>query len=69
MSDDNACPFCGCDDPQIEETDVRVFALVCQECGAIGPRVSAKNDDDTHTAQLLAVGAWNERAARERAKG
>ena len=31
------CPFCGDDDPQIDEVDTGVFAVVCQTCLCVGP--------------------------------
>ena len=48
------CPFCGVENPHLEETDVRSWAVVCGSCGAIGP---VGNDE------VKAVARWNWRPA------
>ena len=37
MTTINKCPFCGFDDVEIDEIDIRIFAVVCPECECIGP--------------------------------
>ena len=52
------CPFCGFDDPQIEEVELsNTYAVLCPECEAMGPfsRVSPQD----------AVLAWNTRQRQE----
>lgn len=44
------CPFCGVENPHLEETDVRSWAVVCGSCGTIGP---AGSDE------IQAVARWN----------
>jgi hypothetical protein len=46
-----ACPFCG-DDGQVEETGLGTFVVVCEGCGAEGPRRT-----DPHEA----IVAWDHR--------
>ena len=46
-----ACPFCGEDDPFIDEIEPGRFALVCPDCGTIGPA--------SEVSQQGAILAWN----------
>jgi Lar family restriction alleviation protein len=48
------CPFCGVENPHLEETDVRSWAVVCGSCGTIGP---VGNDE------VQAIARWNWRPA------
>lgn len=41
-----ACPFCDHDDVQLDEVDVRCFAVICPECETIGP-ISRENIGST----------------------
>ena len=45
------CPFCGEDDPFIDEIEPGRFALVCPDCGTIGPA--------SEVSQQGAILAWN----------
>lgn len=54
-ADTKPCPFCGTYDPSIDEVQPGVWALACNECGAIGPHY------DTGTAPERAIAAWNMR--------
>ena len=47
----HACPFCGHDDVELDEVDVKCYAVCCPECEAIGP-ISRENIED-------AIGKWN----------
>lgn len=47
----HTCPFCGHDDVELDEVDLRCFAVCCPECEAIGP-ISRENIED-------AIGKWN----------
>lgn len=46
------CPFCGNTELQIEEVDLRVFTVACNQCKSIGP------DAATNGGARL---AWNKR--------
>lgn len=48
------CPFCGIENPHLEETDVRSWAVVCGSCGTIGP---------VGRDEVQAVARWNRRPA------
>ena len=48
------CPFCGVENPHLEETDVRSWAVVCGSCGTIGP---------VGRDEIQAIGRWNWRPA------
>ncbi len=52
------CPFCEDPDPSIDEIDTDKWAVVCNECGAIGPHLS---DDGGATVGLKAIEMWNKR--------
>lgn len=49
-----ACPFCGHDDPEIDELSPGVCAVRCIECGCIGP-----HDLDNEQSPEDAVASWN----------
>jgi Lar family restriction alleviation protein len=53
------CPFCACSRPTVEQIAVRVFAVVCNECGMSGPVMLARGFQDRELAQEL----WNRRPA------
>lgn len=55
-----ACPFCGNDDPAIDEVEIRIHAVVCDECGCIGP-IERYNEGTTQTVER-AIDLWNLRA-------
>lgn len=48
------CPFCGVENPHLEETDVCSWAVVCGSCGTIGP---------VGSDEIEAVDRWNWRPA------
>lgn len=50
----SACPFCGHDDPEIDEVSLGVCAVRCLECGCIGP-----HDLDTPQSAEASIAAWN----------
>jgi len=52
------CPFCGHADPGIDEVAARVWAAVCEGCGAIGPF-----GWDEQTGKR-AIEVWNQRDNR-----
>jgi Lar family restriction alleviation protein len=54
------CPFCGDPDPSIDEIDNDVWAVVCNDCGAIGPHLT---DDGSKVLGERAIALWNGRAA------
>jgi Lar family restriction alleviation protein len=54
------CPFCGNADPMIDEIDMDVWAVVCDDCGCTGPY---QNDDGTATVGQKAIELWNKRPA------
>lgn len=45
------CPFCGHDDVELDEVDLRCFAVCCPECEVIGP-ISRESVED-------AIVKWN----------
>lgn len=49
------CPFCGEPEASIDEVKPRRFALVCEDCGAIGPEADTQEE---------AVTRWNARVNR-----
>lgn len=49
------CPFCGEPDGEIDDVSNRAFAVVCQNCGAIGPRGKT---------QIEAAKLWDQRFNR-----
>jgi Lar family restriction alleviation protein len=53
------CPFCGDPDPAIDEVDMDVWAVVCNDCGAIGP---TQNDDGKINLGPKAIELWNGRS-------
>jgi Lar family restriction alleviation protein len=54
------CPFCGDPDPAIDEIDSDQWAVVCNDCGAIGPHLT---DDGSKTLGAQAIERWNARRA------
>lgn len=50
------CPFCGDPDPAIDEIDMGIFAIVCNDCMCIGPHQNGKQSAEE------AIRKWNERA-------
>jgi Lar family restriction alleviation protein len=48
------CPFCGVENPHLEETDVHSWAVVCGSCGTIGP---------VGSDEVQAIDRWNWRPA------
>lgn len=54
------CPFCGNDDPCIDEVEIHIHAVVCDDCGCIGP-IERYNEGTTQTAER-AIDLWNQRA-------
>lgn len=52
------CPFCGDTDPAVDEVEVRVWALVCNECGCIGP---IENYESADQSAERAIELWNRR--------
>lgn len=61
MGTQPGCPFCGHDDPHADEIDVGVYAVVCNNCGCIGPVSNYENAKQT-PEQALAL--WNKRVCR-----
>lgn len=59
MTGINHCPFCGDGDPAIDEIEIRVWAIVCNECGCIGP---VENYDSALQSPERAIELWNQRA-------
>ncbi len=54
-----ACPFCGDDDPAIDEVEIGVHAVVCNSCGRIGP-IERYNEGTSQSAEK-AIESWNRR--------
>ena len=52
------CPFCGDSDPAIDEVEVKVWAIVCNGCGCIGP---IENYDNASQTAEVAIELWNRR--------
>ena len=46
------CPFCGYDDVEIDEIGPENFAVICPECGCIGPNMPTI---------MEAISYWNDR--------
>ena len=55
-----ACPFCGNDDPVLQEIDDERWAVCCEECGTIGPH---QIDNGDEVIGEKAIEFWNMRAA------
>ena len=51
-----SCPFCDSSDLDVDELDVKSFAVVCHTCKCIGPLHQGQS-------QAEAVAAWNRRPA------
>jgi len=52
------CPFCGDGDPGIDEIEIKVWAVVCNGCGCIGP---VENYDSALQSPERAIELWNAR--------
>lgn len=52
------CPFCGDGNPAIDEVEVKVWAIVCNGCGCIGP---IENYDNAQQFPERAIDLWNKR--------
>jgi len=55
------CPFCGDSDPCIDEVEIGVHAVVCNDCGCTGP--IEKFNEGTVQSPEKAIAEWNRRAA------
>jgi hypothetical protein len=55
------CPFCGDGDPQIDEVEMGVWAIVCP-CGCTGP--IEKFDQGAAQPPAKAIELWNRRPAK-----
>lgn len=56
-----SCPFCGDDDPAIDEIRPQWWAIVCNGCEAIGPaHVTAEGAIRLWDARAIAAGAAKE---------
>lgn len=53
------CPFCGDSDPAIDEVEINVIAIVCNDCGCTGP-IERFTEGTAQTAEQ-AIAAWNRR--------
>lgn len=53
------CPFCGDGDPAVDEVETKVWAIVCNGCGCIGP---IENYDNAQQSAERAIELWNQRA-------
>ena len=57
-----ACPFCGCDTPNIQNTHTPCFSISCPECNAeIHPDLTRSTRRSFSKALLAARDAWNRR--------
>lgn len=54
------CPFCGDPDPAIDEIEMDIWAVCCNECGAVGPHQS---DDGVTNLGPKAIELWNKRGS------
>jgi Lar family restriction alleviation protein len=52
------CPFCGDNDPSIDEVDSGVHAVVCNDCGCVGPITPYV---EAHQTAEEAIERWNRR--------
>lgn len=50
-----SCPFCGHDDVEVSEVEIRRYAIDCPVCGCLGPVMDSVED---------AVNRWNRVHAR-----
>jgi len=53
------CPFCGDSDPAIDEVDMGVHVVVCNDCGCTGP--IERFIDGTVQSAEKAIELWNKR--------
>jgi Lar family restriction alleviation protein len=52
------CPFCGNENTEIDEIDMNVYAVLCDQCGCTGPIAS---HEIASTGQHQALHVWNQR--------
>ena len=52
------CPFCGDHDPAIDEVDSGVWAIVCNDCGCVGP---VEPYDNAKQTPARGIELWNAR--------
>lgn len=67
------CPHCRSEDAFVERYEISVYGVVCNKCGAIGPKVEHGKYSDAPTDDLAerdATRMWNVRTsdAYERVK-
>jgi hypothetical protein len=55
-----ACPFCAFDDVEIDEIDLRVFAVTCPNCESMGPVYRASVGEELK-GPVMAIELWNKR--------
>lgn len=53
------CPFCGDSDPAIDEVEIGVHAVVCNDCGCTGP--IERFNEGTVQSPERAIELWNRR--------
>ena len=53
------CPWCGDTDPKIDEPSPRVYVVVCDGCGCIGP--SSRSLENPQQTGEEAIALWNRR--------
>ena len=58
----SSCPFCGDSDPCIDEVEIGIHAVVCNDCGCIGP-IERLNDGTVQSAGR-AIELWNKRGGK-----
>lgn len=58
------CPFCGCEETEIQETEGGDVYVECQDCQAQGPstRVGCRDDDQEIDLEKEATELWETRA-------
>jgi Lar family restriction alleviation protein len=52
------CPFCGDTDPAIDEVELGVSCVVCNDCGCMGP---IENYTNAQQSAERAIELWNKR--------
>lgn len=58
MSTINPCPFCGDGDPAIDEIELGIWAVCCNDCRTIGPHCDGEQSPED------AISRWNARTNR-----